>query len=118
MAAPKPSPPPEPRRLELTPEDLAKVATARGLDQKASIDPEWRAIAEFGTFYGFDAVMAVLNNEISADEMTQLILGARDVQREKNRDTAQAVFVASVSAQSKKPQETFNKLIKQVYKAK
>lgn len=118
MATPKPSTPPEPRRLELKPEDLAKVAKARGLDQKATVDPEWRTIAEFGTFFGFDAVMAVLNNEISGDEMTELILGARAVQQDKNRDTAQATFIASVSSQSKKPQETFNKLIKQAYKAK
>lgn len=118
MAAPKPSTPPQPRRLDIKPEDLAKVQAARGQSLKATLDPEWRAIAELGSFFGFPAVMAVLNNEISGDEMTQLILGARDVQREKNRDTAQAMFIASISAQSKKANETFNKLVKQVYKAK
>lgn len=119
MAAPKPKTPPAPRRLDIKPEDLAKVEKARGLDQKATVDPEWRAIAEFGHFFGFPAVMAVLNNEISGDEMSQLILGARAVQREHNRDMAQAVFIGSISAQAgKKANETFKKLVNEAYKAR
>ncbi len=116
MATPTPKTAPEPRSLDISPEDLAKVQSARGLAQKAIVDPEWRAIGELGVHYGWQAVEAVLNNTIAGDEMTQLLLAARQVNKEHHRAIAQATFIATVSGQSKKPAETFKKLMKETYK--
>jgi len=116
MATQQPKTAPEPRSLDISSEDLAKIQSARGLAERATVDPEWRAIGELGVHYGWQAVEAVLANTITGEEMTQLLLAARAVNKDKSKAMAQATFIATISGQSKKPGETFKKLMRETYK--
>lgn len=76
-----------PNLLDLLPEDERKKAIERGRKRFAQnearkgmkISPEIYATAEFGYYYGWDAIQAVRNNEITLDEMNTLLEGARKV---------------------------------------
>lgn len=104
--------PDQPRLLELSPEDLAKVASARGSREKQEVDPEWLLIAEFGHFYGWGGVQAILQNEITGEEMIQLLSASRKLKAKDMSNAATANFIANISADSKTPGQNFKKLIK------
>lgn len=107
----------QPKRLELSAEELAKVNKARAKHETFKIDPEQLVIAEFGKHYGWAGVTAVLNNEISGEQMTWLLEGARRVDKGYLYDQARASLIGSVASQSKKIGDTFKKLTKDILKA-
>ncbi|WP_439946512.1 hypothetical protein [Streptomyces sp. BBFR109] len=109
----------KPSRLKLSPEDLEKIRQAKERAEgntKSDVDPEWLAIAEFGTYYGWSAVEAVLSNSIDPDTFTVLLHAGRKVWYGKVVDLANVDFIASVSAASAKPAANFQKLIKNYQK--
>lgn len=59
-------------------------------------------ISEFGYYYGWEGVKAILENEIDLETVTVLLQGSRKVWYSKVIDTAVANRVAFVAAQSKK----------------
>jgi hypothetical protein len=101
------------RTLDLSPEELEKVQRARAKmeDRKATpVDAEWKLIAEFGTYYGWAGVEAILNNEISIDVFTQLLKGGREVWNDQLHDRSKAHFRATAAATSADKVKVFNKL--------
>lgn len=88
---------------------MLKVQRARAKSElKTKVNDTWLFIAEFGTYYGWDGVKAIRNNEISMEEVEVLMMGARKVWNGKLYDHMTAAFVGAGSAQSKKPSKTFN----------
>lgn len=69
------------------PKEEAEKAIARGKrrferqqsNKGAKVSPEIYMLSEFGYYYGWQAVMAVRDNEITFDEMNVLLEGARKV---------------------------------------
>lgn len=104
--------PPKPKLLDLSPQDLLKVAASKKVAEKTVVDPEWQAIAEFGYFYGWGGVQAILNNEITGEEMMALLLAARKFHSKDIANGATAHFLAIAAGNSKKPGAEFKKLIK------
>lgn len=111
-------PQPQPKKyLEIKPEHLARVQAAQDkASDEIKVDNEWLLIAEFGKHYGWQAMQAVLNNEIDLETMTVLILGARKFDYSRQYANAQASFIGSASAQSKKPSKVFKKATEQLIK--
>lgn len=107
---------PNPQYLEISPQDLEKIARRREQDESTKVDPEWRLLAEFGDYYGWSAIQAVRNNEIDIDTFNGLLAGGRKVWAGKILDLSTMVFGAVAAANSKKPQTVLTKVLKNFYK--
>lgn len=109
-----------PKRLEISPEDLEKVRLRRQKadSQKIKVSPEWRMIAEFGYYFGWEAVKDVRDKTsgLTGEEMRVLLEGAKRVWAEKEYEMAQVMFIATASANSKKPVAKFRELTKDIIK--
>lgn len=108
-----------PKPLEISKEDLAKATRAKKRAETSSVkvNPEWFTIAEFGYYFGWEAIKAIKNNDIEMDEVRTLIAGARKVWAGRAYDIAHASFLGASSAQSKKPAQSFKKGIQGFEKA-
>ena len=103
--------------LKLTPEQAKIVAAKKARhENKLKVDPEWFFIAEFGSFYGWEGVKTILNNEVDIDTANMLLLGARKVRAQHIIEDAVASQVAFSSAQSRTPKKTFSTGIKEFQK--
>lgn len=106
-----------PKRLELTPEELAVVARRKRQNEPVKVSPEELFIAEFGYYYGWEGVVALVNNQVSMTDANTLLTGARKVWNAKMVDVASAVFTASAAAQSgKRAKQIMNKGLKEFIK--
>jgi hypothetical protein len=108
------------RKLELTADQLARVAKAKQRDQSSNskISPEWMLIAEFGYYFGWQAVKELrAGTDLTMDEVNILIIGARKVWTRQALDMAQGSFIGSTAARSKTPTASFKKAIKGYEKA-
>lgn len=99
-------------------EDLAKIEAHQAkTDGAYKVDQEWLLIAEFAkAFGGWRAYLAVKNDEISIAEMLTLIEANRRLLQVETFSNAHSSFIGSVSAQSKKPANTFKSLTKDIIK--
>lgn len=92
------------KRLELTPDELAKVLQRKRSVEasKVKVSPEDLFVAEFGYYFGWEAMVSLANNEITFDDANVLLAGARKVWNAKLVDMASIMFTASAAAQSGK----------------
>lgn len=105
------------KRLELTPEELERVLKRKRQDEKTRVSPEELFIAEFGYYYGWDAMLAILSNDISMQDANVLINGARKVWNRQMIDMASIMFTSGTAARSgKKSTQVMNKGLKEFYK--
>lgn len=103
----------QPKYVELSPEEQKRVARTRRKNTDVEIEPEWMFIAEFGYFYGWGGVQAILNNEIPTDVSVTLLEAARRVFYKQNYHQANGTFAATVAAfRTKKPAEAFTAAMK------
>lgn len=109
-------PRPTPKRLELTPEQLEKVALRKAEDEASVVPTEWRLLAEFGMHYGWEAIRDVQNNEIDINTFNYLLAGARKVWAGKMLDLSTVIYTDLVASNSKKPQAAINKGLKEIMK--
>jgi hypothetical protein len=98
-------------------EDLAKIRRKQQQSAGVPIDQEWAIISEFAVRFGWDAYKEFRNDELQLDEMMVLIQGARKLEAKHTFDTAQAVFIGTLSAKQKNPSKTFDKMTKQLIKS-
>lgn len=102
---------------DISAEDLAKIEAHQAETKGAMpVDVEWLLLAEFAKAYGWEAYMAAKNDEISAAEMLTLIEANRRLESRRMFEDAQTAFVGAVSAQTKKPTNTFKNLTKDIIK--
>jgi hypothetical protein len=96
--------------LEISPEDEAKIK-ARVAKHEATpkLTEENLLIAEFGMFYGYEAMRDAMSDEISANEFTWLLEAARRVDARNQYNLSAAVFTAVATANAKKPAAEFKK---------
>lgn len=102
---------------DISAEDLAKIE-AHKADTKGAmpVDVEWLLLAEFAKAYGWGAYMSARNDEISAAEMLTLVEANRKLEARRMFEDSQTAFVGAVSAQTKKPTNTFKNLTKDIIK--
>ena len=96
-------------------EELAKIeahhASTKGSDP---VDEEWLLITEFAMTFGWQAYLDTKADKIKGAEMRTLIAASRKLKAGKLYDQATASFIGAVSAQSKKPGQTFKSLTKDI----
>lgn len=85
-----------PNLQELLERDADKIAEIKKFRDKSKLEPEWLLLAEFGLFFGWQAVIDARQDKISFDEMNKLLAAARrlDSMNRYNRviDTYTAVI--------------------------
>jgi hypothetical protein len=99
---------------DFTDEQIAKIKQRKEQSEKFKVDNEWLMLAEFGYYYGWNAIQAVLDNKIDGDTMTMLLAGARKLDTRNVYDNARAGFIANYSVQAKNPVSAFSKATKQL----
>lgn len=90
--------------------DKAKVERAKKSGESVKVDDFQLTIAEFGIYYGWDAVKDVLDNKIDGETMMWLLVSARKVAMRHRYFNAQTSMIGAVSANSKNVKKTFTKL--------
>ena len=98
---------------ELTPDELEKInqPSTRGA---SLVDQEWLLLAEFGLKFGWQAYLDAKEDLIGGAEMLTLIEASRRLEARELYDIATASFIGAISAQSKKPSQTFKSLTKDI----
>lgn len=107
-----------PKQLPFSPEEKAKVQANKERREATAVDKEWMFIAEFGRYFGYDGVKAILNNEIDLGTATMLLNGARKSYYSDVIDTGIAQYSALVASKSKTAGSTFKKGMGHYYKNK
>lgn len=94
-------------------EDIDKILEHNN-SSNGNLDEEWMILGSFGAAFGYEAYRAATNDEITLQEV-MILLEAKDKldMAQMYRD-AQAAFIGSASANSKKPGLTFRKLTKEI----
>jgi hypothetical protein len=103
------------RLAELSKEEKAKVG--KELYTNSNVDPEWMFIAEFGGYFGYSGVEALLQNKITLPEAEVLIDGQRKIWDKRMYDIAEATFASSAASQSgKKAGSVFQQMTRRFIK--
>lgn len=107
----------QPKTLELTPQQLAKIAQTKAKREGSnlSIEHEDLFVAEFGYYFGWQGVEAILNNQVSYADARTLIIGARKVWADKVIDSAIFTAIGNAMSRSKDPNATLKKGLKSYY---
>lgn len=82
----------------------------KGYDNR--ISSEIYLVAEFGYYFGWEAVNAVRHNEVTIEEMYSLLEGARKVWYQKLVEQGKITTTAVATPFSKHPQQTFKQGMK------
>jgi hypothetical protein len=117
----QPNPPQaNPNYLKLKPEDEAKAKARKEAEeeQESRVDQEWFIIAEFGYYYGYAGIEAILNNKIPLSTVIVLVEAARKVWYGKVQDMSHGSLVAHMASRAgKKATSVFSKGMKSFKKA-
>ena len=85
-----------------TEEDRKRAEARKVTDaENTGLTEENMTVCELGMLYGFEAVLAVLNDEIDTNTMNYLLLGGRKLRAKENYDNTVATARGVASAMSK-----------------
>lgn len=101
------------RTLNLTPEEIAKYKLRELESNSEDIPNENLVISRFGMYFGFEAVIAVLNNEIDTDTMFWLMEGAERVEEINRYENTKMALYANLASKAKDPKKAFDRLMKE-----
>lgn len=102
-----------PPEIKISEADKARILKSRQSRQGIQVDPETLFIAEFGYYYGWGGVDAILNNKITLTDASALLQGAIKVWYGKLAQQGQVQFGANVAAKSgKKGNSVMKKVLK------
>lgn len=104
------------KTLKLSPEDEAKVLAAKRRLENESIpiDEYQYAIARFGIMYGWQAIEAVLNNQINAETMMWLLMAGERVENKQRIELAESTTIGTTAANSKNPKRAFETMTRDI----
>lgn len=86
---------------QLLERDKDKIGELSKLKSATEIDPEWLLLAEFGSYYGYQAIVDVRKNVISAEDMQQLLAGARRIENLNRYNRIIDQYTAFAATQTK-----------------
>ena len=92
--------------------DAYKKRTEKGHDAKVS--PETYLACEFATYFGWEGLQAIRNDEISLEEVYVYLEGMRKVRTRHLMDLARIGVLSVSTPLSKHPKTTFKEGIKQI----
>jgi len=102
--------------IKLTPEQQERVDRARKRHEATKVEPEWALLAKAGVYFGWGAIVDSLNNMITLEQLTALVNGADKKHASDVIDMANAVYIGSGAAQSKKGDSIMKQGLKEYMK--
>lgn len=108
---------PEDRQAALdniSPEDLQKIRqkTEKGI----KVEIEDLIEVEFALKFGWEAYKDMRDDRISSKKMMTMLVASRKLDDLAAYNSARSAFIGAVSASSKRPSQTFNKITKDLLK--
>lgn len=101
------------KELELTQEEWEKVRQAKAkYESRHNIDKYWFFIAQFGYYYGWGGVEAILDNKITMEEAQVLLEGANKVWSSHVVNHIQAAQAGNAANKGKKGVKVFKRIMK------
>jgi hypothetical protein len=104
------------KTLSASPELTKRLQERAKQREQNALDEEWVAIAEFGMYFGWDGVQAVLKDEITSAEMEVLLKSARKIVTRDVYKQAESTFIAMISANQKDAVSAFKQNTKSYLK--
>lgn len=101
---------------QLLERDKDKLGELARLREQNQVAPEEMLIAEFGLYYGYEAMLSVMNNEITYKQMSDLTLAARKIEGQKRYNRVIDAYAAHIATKAKKPHNTITKYLKEISK--
>ena len=99
--------------LQRDAEKIKQIGESRkAVVAKQGVEPEFLLLAEFGLFFGWQAVQGAMNNEISFAQMHKLLEGARRVESINRYNRLIDAFAVKVSPHDKN--KMFNRLTEEI----
>lgn len=103
---------PQPKEIELTQEEWEKVRQAKERSgARKNVDKYWFFIAQFGYYYGWGGIEAILQNKITIDEAQTLLEGANKVWAGQVVNHIQAAQAGNSATKGKKGIKVYKKII-------
>lgn len=102
---------------QLSDSDLEKVKRLKGDTSPVhdGIDDQHMLIAEYGMYFGYPGMKAILDDEIQLDQVIWQILAARKIRSGIMYDISGAVLAATASVNTDNPSKTYKELTKQMF---
>lgn len=105
---------------DFTPEQLAKLKAMRKASSGAGASAFYRdnemLLAEFGRYYGWQAVRDVLSDRVTYETFIALLNAGRAMRIRERIETTQDMAAAIGATLSKKPEQTLRKYLKSLEK--
>lgn len=101
---------------QLLERDQDKLGEIARIKESNQVDPEQTLLAEFGLYYGFDAMLKALDNEITGKQMQDWVIAARKINARKRYNRVIDMFMAHMATKTKKPKTTIEKYLKEINK--
>lgn len=90
-----------PTLQELLERDKAVIKKATNVRKSRELEPEWILLAEFGLFFGWQAVQDVRNDNISFAEMNKLLAAARRIDSQNRYNKVMDMYAATIAVHDK-----------------
>lgn len=86
---------------ELLERDAEKIKEIGKSLNKARLEPEWLILAEFGSYFGWQAVMDVRNDNITFQEMHKLLAASRRLESIRRYNNVMDTYAANIAIHDK-----------------
>ena len=81
--------------------DASKIKELKKSRENKKIEPEWVLLAEFGLFFGWQAVVDAREDKISFQEMHKLVIAARRIESTNRYNRIIDNYVAVIAPHDK-----------------
>lgn len=81
--------------------DADKIEALQRVKDSAKIEPEWLLLAEFGLYFGWEAVLSVREDKISYEEMNKLLKAARTMKAIDRYNNVMDIYAATIAPNDK-----------------
>ena len=104
------------KQLNLTPEEWEKVKRAkRRREAKDNVDTSWYLLAEFGSYYGYQAIKDARSNKITWEEFEILLEAGRKHHHAKLYQQAE-IIMATEAIKHKKSKTKGRRILDKILK--
>lgn len=101
---------------DLLERDKDKIQKTARNTKATVVDPEDEMLAEFGLYFGWEAIWAVKTNSITANDMQTLTMGARKVNAANRYNEVVDMYTAFAATQTKEGGKALKERLSEIRK--
>lgn len=107
---------PTPTIQDLLERDKDKIAELSRNRASERPDPMWELLAEFGLYFGWQATLDAMNDEISFRDFNDLLKAARRIDAAKRHNFVLDTYMANAASQTKDGAKVLRKYLGELIK--